>query len=54
MGFGAGAIISSQIAGYYKNLAVSDISLIFPAFVIASCCSVTGIALIIALKRLSS
>ncbi|MCL2550368.1 MAG: OFA family MFS transporter [Methanimicrococcus sp.] len=50
LGFGAGAIISSQIAGYYKNIAADDISLMFPAFLIASCCAVVGIAMMLALK----
>jgi len=50
LGFGIGAVISSQIAGYYKNLAVSDISLMFPAFVIASAFAVVGIILMIILK----
>ena len=52
LGFGAGAIISSQIAGYYKNMASSDISLMFPAFVIASCCAVAGIAMMLILKKM--
>ena len=51
LGFGTGAIISSQIAGYYKNIAVNNINLIFPAFLIASCCAVTGILMIMILKR---
>ncbi|MCL2277101.1 MAG: OFA family MFS transporter [Treponema sp.] len=50
LGFGAGAIISSQIAGYYKNIAADDISLMFPAFVIASCCALAGIIMMLALK----
>ena len=53
LGFGAGAIISSQIAGYYKNIASSDISLMFPAFVIASCCAIAGIVMMIILKKIS-
>jgi OFA family oxalate/formate antiporter-like MFS transporter len=51
LGFGAGAIISSQIAGYYKNVAENDISLMFPAFIIASCCAGVGIALMLVLKN---
>lgn len=51
VGFGVGAIISSLIAGYYKNLAANDISLMFPAFVIASACAVTGIILMLFLKK---
>ena len=50
LGFGAGAILSSQIAGYYKNVAAEDISLMFPAFVIASCCAVAGIVMMIFVK----
>ena len=50
LGFGAGAILSSQIAGYYRNIAIDDINLMFPAFVIASCCAVVGIVLILILK----
>ena len=53
LGFGAGAIISSQIAGYYKNIAANDISLMLPAFIIASCCAAAGIVLIIILKALT-
>jgi Sugar phosphate permease len=52
LGFGAGAIISGQIAGYYKNIASSDISLMFPAFVIASCCAVAGIIMMVILKKI--
>lgn len=51
-GFGIGAILSSQIAGYYKNIAAEDISLMFPAFVIAAACAVVGIVLMIILKRI--
>jgi len=53
LGFGSGAIISSQIAGYYKNVAASDISLMFPAFVIASCCAAAGIVMMLLLKKMS-
>ena len=45
LGFGGGAIISSQIAGYYKNIAAENINLMFPAFVIASCCAATGLVM---------
>jgi OFA family oxalate/formate antiporter-like MFS transporter len=56
IGFGAGAIIASQIAGIYKNLATSknDISLMFPAFIIASCCAAAGIAMMLILKKLQT
>jgi len=52
LGFGAGAIISTQIAGFYKNLAATDISLLFPAFQIAAACAGTGIVLILILKAI--
>ena len=51
LGFGTGAIISSQIAGYYKNIAVDDINLMLPAFLIASCCAAVGIFLMFILKN---
>ena len=51
LGFGAGAIISSQIAGYYKNIAADNINLMFPAFLIASCCAAVGIFLMFVLKK---
>ena len=50
LGFGIGAIASSQIAGYYKNLAVENINLMFPAFMIASCCAIAGIIIMFVLK----
>jgi len=50
LGFGAGAIISSQIAGYFRNIAINDINLMFPAFVIASCCAVVGVIFMVLLK----
>ena len=55
LGFGTVAIISSQIAGYYKNIAVInyDINLMFPAFVIASCCAVVGIVMMLILKKVN-
>ena len=51
LGFGAGAIISSQIAGYYKNIAATDIRLMLPAFLIASCCAAVGVVLMFILKK---
>ena len=51
VGFGLGAIVSSYIAGYFKNKAVDDINLMFPAFVIASIAAVVGILLIALIKR---
>ena len=50
LGFGTGAIVSSQVAGYYKNIAANDISLMLPAFLIASCCAVAGIMIMLVLK----
>jgi OFA family oxalate/formate antiporter-like MFS transporter len=52
LGFGTGAIISSQIAGYFRDIAGDDISRMFPAFVIASCCAASGIVLMLILKKL--
>jgi len=52
LGFGAGAIISTQIAGYYKNIAESDISLLFPAFQIASACAGAGIIMIFIVRAI--
>ena len=55
LGFGTGAILSSQIAGYYKDVAEAagnDIRLMFPAFVVASCCAVVAIVLMLTLKSL--
>ena len=54
LGFGSGAIISSQIAGYYKNIAATDINLMYPAFLIASSCAVIGLALMLILKKIQS
>jgi OFA family oxalate/formate antiporter-like MFS transporter len=51
VGFGLGAIVSSYIAGYFKNKAVDDINLMFPAFVVASIAAVVGILLIALIKR---
>jgi len=51
LGFGAGAIISSQIAGYYKNIAANDINLMLPAFIIASCCAAVGVIIMLFLKK---
>ena len=49
-GFGIGAVISSYIAGYYKNIAGQDINLMFPAFIIAAICACGGIVLMLFLK----
>ncbi len=51
LGFGAGAVASSYIAGYYKNVAAQDISLMSPAFFIAAGCALAGILLMVFLKK---
>ncbi len=51
IGFGIGAVVSSYIAGYYKNIAAKDINLMFPAFVIAAIAAAVGIVLILAVKK---
>jgi OFA family oxalate/formate antiporter-like MFS transporter len=51
LGFGAGAILSSQIAGHFRNLASEDINLMYPAFIIGSCCSAVGACMMLFLKR---
>lgn len=54
LGFGGGAVISSQIAGHFKNLADTyGINAMFPAFVIASCCAAAGILMMFILKKLT-
>jgi len=53
LGFGAGAVIASQIAGYYKNVAATDITLMYPAFTIAAVCAVIGLALLMVLKKMT-
>ena len=50
LGFGVGAVVSSYIAGYFKDLAKADISKMFPAFIIASAAAAVGILLIAFLK----
>ena len=51
VGFGLGAIISSYVAGYFKNKAVDDISLMFPAFLIASIAAIIGVLLTVLIKK---
>jgi len=51
IGFGIGAVLSSYIAGYFKNIAANDINLMFPAFLIASISAVVGIVLISFIKK---
>ena len=53
LGFGTGAVISSQIAGYYRNVAGDNIDLMFPAFVIASACAAAGIVMMLLLRKMS-
>ena len=53
LGFGAGAIISTQIAGHFANIAYYDISLMFPAFVIAATCSAAGIIMMFVVKGIA-
>jgi len=53
LGLSVGAILSSRIAGHYKNVAADDINLMFPAFVIASCCAGAGIVMMVVLKVLN-
>ncbi|PKM94727.1 MAG: MFS transporter [Firmicutes bacterium HGW-Firmicutes-1] len=62
LGFGAGAVASIYIAGYYKNVAIitkvvdgvtitgTDLSKMYPAFIIASIASLLGFVLILFLK----
>jgi len=62
LGFGIGAIASSYVAGYYKNLAnvktvvdgvtkvTVDLTLMQPAFIIASIAAIAGLILIALLK----
>ena len=54
LGFGAGAIISTEISGHFRNVAAyyDDIERMFPAFVIASACALAGVAMMLALKAL--
>lgn len=51
IGFGIGAVVASYVAGYFKNLAVNDINLMFPAFVIASIAATVGILLMLIMKN---
>lgn len=50
VGFGIGAVVSSIIAGHYKNVAATDINLMFPAFVIASAAAIVAIVSILLIK----
>ncbi len=48
--FGISAIVSSQIAGYYKNIAVDNIDLMSPAFVIAALSAVIAAGIMVILS----
>ncbi|PKM62081.1 MAG: MFS transporter [Firmicutes bacterium HGW-Firmicutes-21] len=50
LGFGAGAIASSYIAGHFKDVAKNNIDLMFPAFVIASAAALIAIVFILLIK----
>ncbi len=60
IGFGAGAIIASNVAGFFVNSATDaatgliNVDLIFPAFAIAAACSVVALLLIFVLKKKAS
>lgn len=54
LGFGIGAIMSSYIAGYFKDKAVNDINLMSPAFYIAATCSIVAIAFILLVQKLET
>jgi OFA family oxalate/formate antiporter-like MFS transporter len=55
LGFGAGAVVSLQIAGHFRNVAAeaNDINLMLPAFIIASCCAAGGIVLMLILRAIT-
>ena len=50
LGFGAGAIISSQIAGHFANIAGDDIGLMYPAFIIAAIFAAMGVGIMLILR----
>jgi len=52
LGFGAGGIIATQVGGYFANIARYDISLMLPAFIIATACAATGIILMFVLRAI--
>ncbi|MDR2559691.1 MAG: OFA family MFS transporter [Oscillospiraceae bacterium] len=57
LGFGIGSNVASQIAGYFAKRARGDdgyivVSEMFPAFIIASCCSAAAIVLMVILRKL--
>jgi len=53
LGFGAGAIVATQVAGHFANVARYDITLMFPAFIIAACCAGAGAVMMIILRILA-
>lgn len=53
IGFGIGAVISSYVAGHYKNIAATDINLMFPAFIIASAAAIVAVVSILLIKPTS-
>jgi OFA family oxalate/formate antiporter-like MFS transporter len=53
IGLGVASVVSSQIAGHYKNLATQNIELMSPAFVIAAVCAIGGVALILVVKKIA-
>jgi len=56
LGFGTGAIVASQIGGYYRDAAISagnDINVMLPAFMIGASCAVASMVLILVLKAMS-
>ena len=67
LGFGAGSVIAGQIGGHFANIAkvtvtnevtgvtstIINVSEMFPAFVIASCCSATALVLMFVLNSIS-
>ncbi|SHJ46624.1 OFA family MFS transporter [Parasporobacterium paucivorans] len=50
IGFAVGALASSYIAGYFKDIAATDINLMFPAFIIASAAALLSILLVALIK----
>ncbi len=51
VGFGIAALISSNLGGYYKNIAADNIDMMFPAFAIAAACSLVAVFLIVVLAK---
>jgi OFA family oxalate/formate antiporter-like MFS transporter len=49
-GFGVGAVASSYIGGYFKDIARNDIKLMFPAFIIAAAASIAGAIIMLLIK----